>query len=339
MATLYDKKGAEIYAGRGKYSHRARQMIQQREAYTLGEEGTLSVYVPADQTPKPQRVSTLEEDARRLKRDAQQLGQQLGLGLDEIEVRRETPEGVLVAHLKQLMTPSVVAGLDSEQAAKLMQTLSYWMLRQDISVHDHDELIRNLNNLLNPMRAPVQGSPLLNRPSTMHRDSGVNSVPGKRTSEVHNELWVHAFLPPNRHPCRPSVTPADPGTEAHDESLRADGRVWFEPALIAGPDFVCDNLRDASQLTTFRRGRHGTVRIFLPYHPEGPAYANNNVNHSNEYRDRRCLPEPDFNRENEPWSDCLERFIAACAAIKTSVRPDLRLLIHRGGERPLEVSL
>ena len=80
MATLYDKKGTEIYAGRGKYSHRARQMIERREAYTRSQEAALSVYVPADHTPEPQRASTLQEDARTLKRDAQELGQQLGLG-------------------------------------------------------------------------------------------------------------------------------------------------------------------------------------------------------------------------------------------------------------------
>ena len=71
MATLYDQQGTEIYAGRGKYSHRARQMIERREAYTRSEEGALSVYVPAVQTPEPQRASTLQEDARTLKRDAQ----------------------------------------------------------------------------------------------------------------------------------------------------------------------------------------------------------------------------------------------------------------------------
>jgi len=74
MATLYDQQGTEIYAGRGKYSHRARQMIERREAYTRSEEGALSVYVPPNQTPEPQRASTLQEDARTLKRDAQELG-------------------------------------------------------------------------------------------------------------------------------------------------------------------------------------------------------------------------------------------------------------------------
>jgi hypothetical protein len=33
MATLYDEKGTEIYAGRGKYSRHARRMIEQRAAY------------------------------------------------------------------------------------------------------------------------------------------------------------------------------------------------------------------------------------------------------------------------------------------------------------------
>ena len=92
MATLYDKKGTEIYAGRGKYSHRARQMIERREAYTRSEEGALSVYVPAVQTPEPQRASTLQEDARTLKRDAQELGQQLGLVYDNYTSKERVKE-------------------------------------------------------------------------------------------------------------------------------------------------------------------------------------------------------------------------------------------------------
>ena len=200
----------------------------------------------------------------------------------------------------------LVAGLDSDQAAKLMQTITCWLLRQDINVHEHEELVRNTHNLLNPMRAPVQGAPLLNRLPTC-AETGVNTVPA---SELEKSMTSYGFtfLPPNDHPCRPSVTPANPEMEPNEHSLRNDGRVWFEPALLAGPEFVCDNLRTASQLNSFQRGRHGTVRIFLPYNPEGPAYAsNNNGNHFNEHRDRRCLPEPDFNRDNEPWSDCLEK--------------------------------
>ena len=62
MATLYDQQGTEIYAGRGKYSHRARQMIERREAYTRSEEGALSVYVPARPNP---RTSTCFHPSRR----------------------------------------------------------------------------------------------------------------------------------------------------------------------------------------------------------------------------------------------------------------------------------
>ena len=87
-------------------------MIEQRAAYKRSEDGQLMVYVPKQETPAPQRISTLDEDTLELKRDAQRLGQQLGLGLDEIEVRRETPEAVLIAHLKQMST-DVLAGLDS----------------------------------------------------------------------------------------------------------------------------------------------------------------------------------------------------------------------------------
>ena len=244
MAILYDKNGTEIYAGRGKYSRKARLMIQQRAAYLQSEEGELSIYVPVDQTPEPQRASTLQEDARSLKRDAQELGQQLGLGLDEIEVRRETPEGVLVAHLKQLMTPAVLAGLDSEQAAKLMQTLTYWMLRQHLTVYEHEELVGNLHKLINDMRVPSNGSALLNRDFDSARESAVNVLPGTPTSNVYNELWVHAFLPPNGHRCRPSVSQND----GHEPNIYDEGRVWNEPALIEGSEFVCQNLDAASKL-------------------------------------------------------------------------------------------
>jgi hypothetical protein len=334
MATLYDKKGTEIYAGRGKYSHRAREMIERREAYTRSEEGALSVYVPAGQTPEPQRASTLQEDARTLKRDAQQLGQQLGLGLDEIEVRRETPEGVLVAHLKQLMAPSVVAGLDSEQAAKLMQTISYWMLRQHLTVYEHDELVRNLHELINSMRVPSNGAAILNRDSDAVRESAVNVLPGSPTSNVYNELWVHAFLPPNGHRCRPSVS----RDNDREPDMRNDGRVWGEPALLEGPEFVCQNLDAASNLPTFRRGRHGIIRIYLPYNPRPSYFQNNDMPHGN-FRDRGHLPEPHINPESEPWEHCLQRFIDACAFVKNNERSDLRLFIHRGAETPQEVIL
>ena len=60
MATLYDKKGTEIYAGRGKYSNRARQMIERREAYTRSEEAALSVYVTGHQTPEGHARRRLE---------------------------------------------------------------------------------------------------------------------------------------------------------------------------------------------------------------------------------------------------------------------------------------
>ena len=46
MAILYDIEGTEIYAGRGKYSRRARSMIQDRVAYKHNDEGNLVVHVP-----------------------------------------------------------------------------------------------------------------------------------------------------------------------------------------------------------------------------------------------------------------------------------------------------
>lgn len=343
MATLYDEQGTEIYAGRGKYSRNARTKIAERAAYVRNDEGNLVVYVPEnenEEAPRTQRASTLDEDARALKRRAQRLGRQLGLGFDELEIRRNTPEGTLVAHLKQL-TPAILAGLDSDQAAKLVQTFTYWMLRQDLNVHEHEDVVRNLHELINPMRVPSNGASVLNRDAQQSRDDAVNVYPAPRTRAVHNELWIHAFLPPMDHPCRPSVTPLTEGESAAGEhNLRNDGRVWYEPALIAGPDFVCDNLQRVAGMVPFRRGRHGIIRIFLPYNPTLRFNGMNNLQR-NEYdhRDRRCLPEEAIDPENEPWSDCLQRFINACVDVKRRARSDLRLLIHRGSDTPMEVIL
>ena len=262
------------------------------------------------------------------------LARQMNMGLDEIEIRQTTEYGELVAHLRQLTQSMLVAGLDTHQAAKLVQTLSYWMLRYGLTVFEHDELVRNLHALINPMRAPVEGGALLNRQSNLQRDSAVNTVPGQRTTQVHDELWVHAFLPPNRHPCRPSVVPFD-GEQGHSDPHN-DGRVWMDDALPRGAEFVCENLSDASDLSTFQRGRHGIIRVFLPYNPDNGAQQPNPMDM---HRDRRPLREPHCNRDNEPWSHCLQRFIDACAAVKNSVRSDLRLFIHRGVDTPQEVTL
>jgi len=333
MAILYDIEGTEIYAGRGKYSRRARSMIADRIAYKHNDEGNLVVHVPDNQPAPSSRPSTLEQDAHKLKRDAQRLGQQLGLGLDELEVRRETPEGVLIAHLKQ-MTPALVAGIDSEQAAKIMQTLSYWMLQRDINVYEHEELVNNLHQLINGMRAPTQGASLLNRDDSLIRENGVNVFPGTPTSSIYNELWVHAFLPPNGHHCRPSVTRAD---EDNNVDVHSEGRTWFEPALQAGPEFVCENLHQASNLSALRLGRHGIIRVFLPYNSQRNFMEEDFSNRMNE---RHPHHEREISPDNEPWSHCLQRFIDACTAIKNNgVRSDLRLFIHRGSETPQEVIL
>ena len=332
MAILYDIEGTEIYAGRGKYSRRARIMIDERVAYKRDDEGNLVVHVPENQPAPSSRPSTLDEDVHTLKRDAQRLGQQLGLGLDELEVRRDTPEGVLIAHLKQI-TPALVAGLDSEQAAKLMQTMTHWMLRRGLNVHEHEELVNNLHQLINGMRAPAQGASLLNRDDSLVREDGVNIYPGTPTSNVYNELWVHAFLPPNDHHCRPSVTRAD---DQHVD-VHSEGQTWFEPALHAGPEFVCENLHRVSNLRTFRQGRHGIIRVFLPYNSQRNFMEED---FSNRMNDRHHMHEQEISPDNEPWSHCLQRFVDACAAIKNNgVRSDLRLFIHRGSETPQEVIL
>ena len=44
-------------------------------------------------------------------------------------------------------------------------------------------------------------------------------------------------------------------------------------------------------------------------------------------------------KKTSPGAIALQRFIDACAAVKNSVRLDLRLLIHRGADTPQEVIL
>ena len=125
------------------------------------------------------------------------------------------------------------------------------------------------------------------------------------------------------------------GEQGHSDPHH-DGRVWMDDALPRGAEFVCENLNDASNLSTFQRGRHGIIRVFLPYNPDNGTQQPNPMDM---HRDRRPLREPHCNRDNEPWSHCLQRFIDACAAVKNSVRSDLRLFIHRGVDTPQEVTL
>ena len=163
MPKMYNEDGEVIYAGRGKRSFRARALIAQRKAYVRNAEGQLVVYVPEiTHASEPARSLGLgmDEEVRAFKRKARALGGQISMGLDEIEIRQTTEYGELIAHLRQLTQPTLVAGLDTHQAAKLVQTLSYWMLRYGLTVFEHDELVRNLHALINPMRAPVEGGAL-----------------------------------------------------------------------------------------------------------------------------------------------------------------------------------
>jgi len=59
MAILYDIEGTEIYAGRGKYSRRARSMIKDQITYKLNNEGNLVVHVPDNRPTASIRTSTL----------------------------------------------------------------------------------------------------------------------------------------------------------------------------------------------------------------------------------------------------------------------------------------
>ena len=208
------------------------------------------------------------------------------------------------------------------------------MLRRGLNVHEHEELVNNLHQLINDMRAPAKGASLLNRDDSLVREYGVNVYPGTPTSNVYNELWIHAFLPPNGHHCRPSVTRAD---EDSHVDVHSEGRTWFEPALQAGPELVCENLHHASNLPAFRQGRHGIIRVFLPYNSQRNFMEEN---FSDRMNDRHPLHEREISPDHEPWSHCLQRFVDACAAIKNNgVRSDLRLFIHRGSENPQEVIL
>ena len=154
MPKMYNEDGDVIYAGRGKRSRTARALIAERKAYVRNDEGQLVVYVPEDPgTSDPARTLALnmDDDVRDFKRKARRLARQMNMGLDEIEIRQTTEYGELVAHMRQLTQSMLVAGLDTHQAAKLVQTLSYWMLRYGLTVFEHDELVRNLHALINPM--------------------------------------------------------------------------------------------------------------------------------------------------------------------------------------------
>lgn len=335
MGKLFDESGTVIYAGVGRKSKKAREMIENNSAYVIDDDGQLVLYAQDLEPNLTLQDEQLEEQIRKLKNDAQHIGQSIGLGLDAVEIRRDTAGGQIVAHLKQ-MTMAYVAGLDSHQAAHLMQTISMMMLNQDITVFEHDELVRNLHTLIDSLRAPTTGSSLLNRESNLRREESVNCIPGSPTSKVYDELWIHGFLPPQRDPCRPSVQISNEG-ERHD--VMNEGRIWMDPALIAGPSFVCQNLDDASNLGTFQQGRHGTVRIFLPYEPRFSQQQFLSHQDINMMLDRRDTPCHDIDPNHEPWQHCLNRFIQACSFVKNRFRHDLRLFIHRGGEKTEEVIL
>ena len=335
MGKLFDESGTMIYAGVGRKSKKARKHIENNTAYVIDNEGELVLYGQDSDINYLSNDVHLEEQIRKLKNDAQDIGQSIGLGLDAVEIRRNTENGQIVAHLKQ-MSMAFVAGLDSHQAAHLMQTISMMMLNRDITVFDHDELVRNLHNLIDSLRAPSAGSVLLNRESNLRRDDSVNCIPGSPTTKVYDELWIHGFLPPQRDPCRPSVQILDDNVR-HD--VYNDGRIWMDPALVSGPSFVCQNLEDASNLVTFQQGRHGTVRIFLPYEPRFSQQQFLNHQELDMMLDRRETPCHDIDPNHEPWQHCLNRFIQACSFVKNRFRHDVRLFIHRGGEKIEEVIL
>ncbi|MEK9731495.1 MAG: hypothetical protein VW230_07025 [Candidatus Poseidoniales archaeon] len=335
MGKIFDEFGTMIYAGVGRKSKQVREMIENNSAYVLDDEGQLVMYVQATEPNLSTSEEHLEEQIRKLKIDAQNIGQSIGLGLDGVEIRRNTSNGQIIAHLKQI-SMAYVAGLDSHQAAHLMQTISMMMLNQNITVFEHDELIRNLHTLIDSLRAPSTGSALLNRESNILREESVNCIPGSPTTKVYDELWIHGFLPPQRDPCRPSVQLLNEN-EGHD--VYGEGRIWMDPALVAGPSFVCQNLEDASNLVTFKQGRHGTIRIFLPY--ESSFNQQQFLDHQdiNMMLDRRETPCHDIDPNHEPWQHCLDRFIQACSFVKNRFRHDLRLFIHRGGDKTKEVIL
>ena len=252
----------------------------------------------------------MDEEVRAFKRKGSRSWRPNQHGPDEIEIRQTTEYGELIARLRQLTQPTLVAGLDTHQAAKLVQTLSYWMLRYGLTVFEHDELVRNLHALINPMR-PVEGGALLNRQSDLQRDSAVNTVPGQRTTWFMTNCGSTLSFLPTAILAAQAWCPLMENRVQRPSQRRpcVDGR---RPPR--GPEFVCENLSDASDLSTFQRGRHGIIRVFLPYNPDNGAQQPNPMDM---HRDRRPLREPHCNRDNEPWSHCLQRFIDACAAVRT----------------------
>ena len=128
--------------------------------------------------------------------------------------------------MRQLTQSMLVAGLDTHQAAKLVQTLSYWMLRYGLTVFEHDELVRNLHALINPMRALVEGGALLTDSPTSTTAPSTRQVnaPARFMTNCGSTL---SFLP--------TATLADQAwylsMENRATATLTDGRVWMDDAL------------------------------------------------------------------------------------------------------------
>ena len=206
-------------------------------------------------------------------------------------------------------------------------------LRQHLSVFEHDELVRNLHALLNPMRAPASGASLINRGGT----SPVTAPSTPSLAVAQAKCTTNCGYTPTA-PTAILAGPASFPPMGSRRRRRKPPQRRLRLARVcrdAGPDFVCDNLNDASDLSTFQRGRHGITVSSCP--TTSPPHYATTLTTTCPVSVTEAILTSLISTERRPWSHCLQRFIDACTAVKNSVRPDLRLLIHRGADTPQEV--
>ena len=188
------------------------------------------------------------------------------------------------------------------------------MLRYGLTVFEHDELVRNLHALINPTSPRRRRCPASAPTVQLPRD-GLSHCP-VNVLTVFATNCGSAFLPPNRHPCR---LPVLNGEQGHSDPTVDAG--WMEDALPRGAEFVCENLSDASNSSTFQRGRHASS---VSSRSQPPTTTPSSRPWTYTGTDVLCGSSIATAKRTTEQSGAV---IDACA-VKNSVRPDLRLFIH-----------
>ena len=332
MAKIYDDNGNIIYKGRGPYSRKCRDMIASKRAYSKDNNDRLILFSNEGEVIH-KTLSSSEDALERLQTEARLVSEILGVGISGYELRMEVDDRTYIAKLARNILGCPSSGLNHAQAAKLFQSVIGWMSSMGMTVGQAEQLVESLHSMLaemleNNQRNNSESSSGINSTNT---SIGVNSIPGPPASTCWDELWVQAFLPPWKHPARPSVGQPEV-IEVNDfdcqpQSDHHGRETWDAPVAGVWQDYVCDNLKDALNTRCFKRGSNKTIRIFLPDVERIEICGENNrwadYGHNMNFR----------------YEDCLERFIDECRRLKADrTTTNLRLFIHRGLESE-EVSL